>query len=441
MRGRTASASFAWRIRASFGGILVGAARAAGPGRGGPVAIPRILCYHTSLMRVALTVLAVALCIPLGPAAGSAAREQPGPGLHFRAQEIRRDWDVVYALELVDMNADGRRDILAINPTQLAWYESPGWKPHVILDGATPADNVCLAAADLDGDGRPEVALGAAWNPRNTTGGGTLHLATRTTPDGRAPWRVRQIGAEPTLHRIRWADVEGDRQPELIVAPLHGRGTSPPAWEGPGARILLLRPARGEGAWPADVVDDSRHILHNFLTADLDGRRGEEIVTASREGVTLFTADQRKKTWQSTVIGEGAPGEVVLGRHGGRRVLATVEPWHGTSLVVYRDTGQVPWPRTVIEDAVLGGHALEWADLDGDGDDELVVGWRDGEVGLAVYEIGGDGERVSRQLVDPGGVAVEDLAVADLDADGRPDLVAGGRRTENIRIYWNEAAQ
>ena len=390
-------------------------------------------------MRCALLVLAAAgLSILPGQAAEPVARERQTAELRFRIQEIRRDWDVVYALQVVDMNGDGRRDILAINPTQLAWYESPDWQPHVILDGATPADNVCLAAADLDGDGRPEVAIGAAWNPRNTTGGGTLHLATRTTPDGRAPWRVRQIGAEPTLHRIRWADVEGDGQPELVVAPLHGRGTSPPDWTGPGARVLVLRPTSGEGPWPATVVDDSRHILHNFLTADMDGRRGEEIVTASREGVTLFTADGQK-TWQRTLIGAGAPGEVALGRHDGRRVLATVEPWHGTSLVVYRETGQAPWPRVVIEDAIRGGHALAWADLDGDGDDELVAGWREGEFGLAVYEIGEDGERVSRQLVDPGGVAVEDLAVADLDADGRPDIVAAGRRTENIRIYWNEA--
>jgi hypothetical protein len=34
------------------------------------------------------------------------------------------------------------------------------------------------------------------------------------------------------------------------------------------------------------------------------------------------------------------------------------------------------------------------------------------------------------------GVAVEDVTVADLNGDGRPDVVAGGRATENIRIYW-----
>ena len=36
------------------------------------------------------------------------------------------------------------------------------------------------------------------------------------------------------------------------------------------------------------------------------------------------------------------------------------------------------------------------------------------------------------------GVAVEDLVVADLNADGRPDIVAGGRSTGNVRIFFNE---
>jgi hypothetical protein len=30
---------------------------------------------------------------------------------------------------------------------------------------------------------------------------------------------------------------------------------------------------------------------------------------------------------------------------------------------------------------------------------------------------------------------------ADLDADGRPDVVAGGRASHNVKIYWNLGKQ
>ncbi len=42
-----------------------------------------------------------------------------------------------------------------------------------------------------------------------------------------------------------------------------------------------------------------------------------------------------------------------------------------------------------------------------------------------------------RLILDNGGVAVEDLAAADLDGDGKTDIVAVGRATGNCRIYWN----
>jgi hypothetical protein len=102
----------------------------------------------------------------------------------------------------------------------------------------------------------------------------------------------------------------------------------------------------------------------------------------------------------------------------------------------------------VLDDHLAWGHAVWCADLDGDGGDELIIGVRDDpgknatfqeRRGVRVYKAQDDrGERWARQLIDPGGVAVEDLAVADLDGDGRPDIVAVGRQTRNVRIYWNQ---
>jgi hypothetical protein len=40
--------------------------------------------------------------------------------------------------------------------------------------------------------------------------------------------------------------------------------------------------------------------------------------------------------------------------------------------------------------------------------------------------------------MDAGGMATEDLMVADLTGDNRPDIVAGGRGTHNVKLYVNE---
>ena len=338
-----------------------------------------------------------------------------------------------------DVNGDKRTDIVAISGTDLVWFEAPSFEKRVILSGATPKDNVCLALEDIDRDGKVDVALGASWQPSNTTGGGTLHWV-RQTADG-TPWELHNISEEPTLHRIRWADVDGDGTRELVVAPLHGRGTKGPEWEGQGARLLLFRrPAKpATEPWTSEVADDMLHILHNFLPVNMDTDAHEELLTASREGVSLLDR-KGANAWSRTLIGEGSPGEIKMGRVGGRRMLATIEPWHGQSVVVYAE-GREPWARTVIESGIGGGHALGWADFDGDGDDELAVGWRDAKPvkpGVAVYDVDRNGALQSKAMVDEGGMATEDLVVADLNGDKQPDIVASGRATRNVKIYWNE---
>ena len=103
----------------------------------------------------------------------------------------------------------------------------------------------------------------------------------------------------------------------------------------------------------------------------------------------------------------------------------------------------------MLDDQLQWGHAVWCANLDDDADEELIIGVRDdykvGDTlhacGLRIYDprtSAGQAPEWTPHRIDPGGVAIEDLAAADLDGDGRTDIVAVGRKTKNVRIYWNQ---
>src|SRR5579885_2037914 len=153
------------------------------------------------------------------------AAEEPKDSPAFRVQQIENSLGVGYAVLLVDVNNDGKKDIVVVDQTRVVWYENPTWLRRSIIEGQTKPDNVCIAAADIDGDGQLDFALGAAWNPNNTKSGGTLQWLRRgkTLEE---PWSVHPISEEPTLHRIRFADLDGDGKPVLLVVPLMGRDST-----------------------------------------------------------------------------------------------------------------------------------------------------------------------------------------------------------------------
>jgi hypothetical protein len=394
------------------------------------------------------------------------AKDSPPPttaGLvRFRAEQLPERVGVGYAVLLVDVNADGKPDIVVVDTDRVIWFENPSWKMRTIINKQTKKDNVCIAAADIDGDGKLDFALGAGWAPSNTKTGGTLQwLQQGPTID--SPWTVHAIGEEPTIHRIRFADLDGTGKPQLIVVPLMGRDSSSAAnWmNGRPVRILAYPiPADPvKGPWEPKVLNETLHVVHNFLPVPAPDQKRMDILTASYDGVRLL-APAVDGTWASHEIGTGdqsdqahsrGASEIKLGRFkSGQPFIATIEPWHGNQVVIYTPPAMRggPWQRQVIDSELRWGHAVWCADLDGDGDEELIIGVRDNpqrtdtfsaKRGVRIYKCrDGKGEKWERQFVDPDGVAVEDLATADLNGDGRIDIVAVGRQTGNIRIYWNE---
>lgn len=366
----------------------------------------------------------------------------------FEAQTIDDQVAIGYGLAIGDVDGDGKPDILLADKNQFVWYRNGDWKRFVMVNDLTESDNVCIAARDINGDGKVEVAVGAQWNPGETSDmakSGSVHYLIRPT-DPTQLWTPVALPHEPTVHRMRWAKTGKDSF-NLIMAPLHGRGNK--GGEGVGVRIIAYEmPSDPTLPWKVQVIDESMHMTHN-LDIHEEGD-GETVYIGGKEGIKAFTYQQGKWTphpkaeW--IVKGYGF-GELRIGKeNGGNRFIAGIEPIHGNLLTTYTSNNDTfnanSLTREVLSENLNQGHGLASADLLGMGNDQLVVGWREpnekGEIGIQLF-IPKRNQGWEKTWIDQGGMACEDLQVADLDGDGKLDIIASGRSTHNLKIYWNKS--
>ncbi|MBL8841079.1 MAG: DUF1343 domain-containing protein [Planctomycetes bacterium] len=408
--------------------------------------------------------------------------------------------EIGYGVAVADVDGDGRRDVLLVDAHEVRWYRAPDWQRYVLCGRLSDADHVALAARDVDGDGKCEVAVAAGWNPGDTVGSGALFWL-EPPADRTQPWTPRALPCAPTLHRIAFVHQPGLAVGDwsLVGLPLHGRA-SKNGEGGDGARLLTL-PWRevpelrdgAEGHEPHSGVahdhdaGDDHHPgdghghdhgarttsrsrfegrlefreAHGFDVVDRDGDGVEELLLAEREGIwplVRLDGGEFAGDWgglplpradaSGALLPPHAASEVRLGqRRDGRRFLATIEPFHGNALVATFEPARAgePWVRTVVDESLAEGHALRCGDLLMRGESQLVAGWRRpdarGKTGIRLYapraDRGGAGPIAFEAMTLDESIACEDLQLADLDADGRLDVVASGRATHDLVLLLN----
>ena len=360
-----------------------------------------------------------------------------GGATGFAAHEIATGLRGGYQVVLADLNKDGKPDIIAVAQglPELLWYENPGWQRHVLLSGVSQSINVSVY--DIDGDGIPEIALAQGFTMSTETSKGQVGLLTHG-PDVTAPWTYREIDAVPTAHRLRWIDTDGSGRKILAMAPLIGMASTPPDYRVPVPIFFYRAPD-----WKREVVSDAlTGLIHGIEPLPSDDGKGEVLVSASFMG--LYRHRFAGGKWTQAEITKGDPqpwpksgaSDVKLGRLGAQTFLATIEPWHGNEVVIYRQAGGA-WTRQMIDDQIANGHTIVALDIDNDGRDEVVVGQRGGARSLMLYTASADGASWSKRVIDEGGMAGAGCAAADLNADKRVDVVCIGTATANLKWYEN----
>ncbi len=388
-------------------------------------------------LRTTLCLLAVALMSTLAHSVEPA----------FVAQTIDPYIQIGYGLAIGDVDGDGRDDILLADKQHFYWYQNPTWERRLFWTLATDEnketmrDNVCIAARDIDGDGKVEVAVGTNWNPGETV----------SEEDSGGVWFVGSLGRiapvklphEPTTHRMGWAR-EGDGY-SLVVVPLHGRGNQGGAGEN-GSRILAYQAGKDpyRSKWNQVLIEDRFHKTHNFDIVSRGAGEPDYLLLGGGEG--FAQARESGTGWTSRIVDglDYGPGELRVvsdSPSGEAEAFVTIEPMHGNNVVFYQREPS-GWKRETLDDRLHQGHALAVADFIGTGDLQIAAGWRNpdksGKVGIRLYQPGKDGQW-SIHTIDDNAMACEDLKAADLNGDGKVDLIASGRRTKNVIIYWNRS--
>lgn len=351
----------------------------------------------------------------------------------FLAESIDSDIDIGYGLAIGDVDGDGRKDIIMADKRAFVWYRNPDWELFTLTRNLTERDNVCLAARDIDGDGLVEIAVGAQWNPGETSdmeASGSVHFLQRPE-DPTQEWTPIKLHHEPTVHRMRW--IRTDKDYQLIVLPLHGRKNK--GGMGAGVRVYAYQvPQTYTQPWHLELVDSSLHITHNLDVFSVDGE--EQMVIGGKEGAKFFRfRDGKWSEANMQGIEDVGFGEIRMAKD----FLAGVQPFHGETLAVYTQSKK----RIVLTSSLKQGHALACADLLSLGTEQIIVGWRNendqGDFGVKIFVPSSSGhDRWEDYWIDQNEMACEDLKVVDLNQDGKLDIVAAGRSTHNLKIYWNE---
>ena len=363
------------------------------------------------------------------------------PEFKWRAVEIDQI-EIGYGLQMADVNGDGKTDIVLADRKTFQWYEAPDWKKHIIARDLTVRDNVCITARDIDGDGKCEIAVGGQWNYRESVKDGAVFYLL-PPKDRTQPWTPVRLHNEPSTHRMHWV-LGRNGKFGLMVKPLRGRGSVD--GDGPGLRVLeYFMPEDPKSEWKFSVVCDFLHLSHNFHPVNWDDDPEEELIIAGKEGV--WHLDRQRDDWEATQLTKDFAGEIRDGRlPNGKRFIVTVEPKHGSVSAVYSQPEKpgALWDRVaVLDDQLKDGHALAVADYLGVGSDQIVVGWRamndPGVPGIKLFTpLNKDATKWRDQRISAEKVAVEDIKVADLNGDGRVDIVAAARQTKNLVIFYNE---
>lgn len=324
-----------------------------------------------------------------------------------------------------DLNGDGLPDlVLGGDPAEgLNWFEAPAWTRRLI---ATPEVEFTTDGrlADINGDGRLDIVV-----PDGPVGANLkVFLNVRRGPFQPPSWERRDIGSIGGWGKdVYTADFDGDGRVDVATrrsseAMIFFQGAGW-AW----TRVALAGlPLGDEGMFAADIDGDgwTDLIVRGAWARNPGGAAAR--TAANWAAYTIGEADSAFRALAADINGDGVTDVL----YSSSENTADVRWWTPAT-----GDPRGPWVSRLIAPAVERAHTLQAADMNLDGRVDVIVGQMHTSAAreLAVYyNVAGNGLTWQRQVVDTVGTHL--AVVADLEADGDMDIY-GANWTGNPPAY------
>jgi len=374
-----------------------------------------------------------------------------GPELDFEEHTIATDALSASSVFAADLDGDGDQDVLSAsrNDGTVAWYEndgdtSPRFRKRVVTsDLLTP---LAVFAADVDGDGDQDVLTASftdnkiAWfeNLRDDDAGiGVLFEEHVVTTDA--------LGAASVFA----GDLDGDGDMDIVSA---SRIDNKIAWYEQRIEIVEEEP---QVVFDAHVLTTAARGANSVFAADLDGENGLDIVAASTADDSIrwfenpggWGSEPQPEFEEHTITTEAAGARSVIAAdlNGNGRVDILAASANDDTVAWYeKEGGASPTFASmhVISSDTVSADAVFAALVDDDTHmDVLSISSAAGETftndKLAWYPNSGMDPPFpegNEQVIVTTASGADAIAVADIDGDGAPDLLAA--RSDNPLAWY-----
>jgi hypothetical protein len=309
-----------------------------------------------------------------------------------------------------DMSNDGTREIVIGAATNLL---IASWQRQAIEWSTASLGTPHVAVADLDGDGKAEVIVTHSnWRPWDARGlaGAPLRLYDGLTREEK--WfRVVEPHAHIYTRHVATGQLDRDPSLEVVVA----------ATKGSHVHLYVYDGTSGDLQWQSGALA-SNGTTPALLVANVDADPTDEIIVALADRVLVIDGLRRVVEWDSGPL--GTIRDVAVGNLNGTRApeLAILT---AQGIRIYQTgTWRLKYQQRVAAPERLPGQvAIAEATEQRAGQLLLTTRTQAGEHTLEAWH--GTGYRVLWQR--PLGVGtVSELAVEDIDGDGRWEVVVAG---------------